>query len=1169
MTRGDFWVYSAKDGWLMYGTGHVTADSKHLAPDPGVTLAWALGAGGSMSSADGNTQQKPANSCKGDPVDLQTGIFFHRWNDFAINDVVPLVLQRAYSSADPNSHAFGIGMNSNFGIHLYSSSATNFGSTPATTPPVLVLPCGEGITFNLVSGAAQWPFPAGTMWEHTGTDSSYYGATLQFVFDNTSIGAHWLITMKDGTQYAFTRHVPNALEWMQDRYGNQVQFTYNGGLMEQMISPSGRTITLNYDSGNRVTSATDNSGRIISYAYNSAGDLGTVTYPDQTTEQYTYDSNNRLLTMQDRRGHVAVTNRYDANTRVTKQTYADNTAYQFAYTVDSNNNVTATTVTDPNGNQEQVAFDPTSGYPSSDTHAYGTSLAQTTTFNREPSGLVDSTTDALGRTTAYTHDALGNVTRITRLSGTSSAVTTNFTYTSDYNQLASVTDPLGHTTNFSYTNGCLTQVTDALSHSTTIQCNAAGQPTTVQDALGNSVTFAYQGYDLQSITDPLSRTTNYVVDTLGRRIATRDALGNVTLAQYDTNDRAVSATDALNQTTTLNYDGNGNLLSVTLPNTGVIHYAYDNRNRLITRTDAMNQSESWTYDGMGHVLTHTDRKGQVTDVSYDALNRRSLVSYADGSGIQSSYDVGNRLTSLTDSTSGTLNWGYDGLDRVTSTSSAQGSVSYTYDAAGRRTSMTAAAQATANYTFDNANRLTAITQGSETVQLAYDADNRRTTLTLPNGITASYGYDNASELTGLTYAQSNGNAVGNLAYGYDADGRIISKSGTFATDVLPIATTQPATFDLNDRKTSFNGQALTYDANGNLTSDGTNTYTWNARNQLTQITQGGNAQLSFSYDALGRRVSKTAQGIATQFLYDGNNTVQETQGSTINPILVGIGIDERFARNDVTGRTYLLADLLNSTIALTDANGAIKQQYSYDPYGNVTSSDTTTGLTNPYQFTGREADAPGLYYYRARYYSPVFPGFISEDPITFGGGQLSFYAYVSGNPIMYRDPHGLLLPEAVVAGLIGAAFNVGAGLLSGDCGNQLWVDAGAGFLTGFAIGLTDGASLLSGAGMFAKGSMLDIAAVSGGRGLFSSGVEATRQLINSGGTDVNWWGVGAAGAGGVAGDWMGAQVGAANELSGLGRSLMQEQGYGGWFGGLVGAAGGFASDAAEKEGQGH
>ncbi|WP_205744420.1 RHS repeat protein [Dyella sp. M7H15-1] len=351
----------------------------------------------------------------------------------------------------------------------------------------MVLPCGEGVNFHLVSGSANWPFPAGTVWEHTDTDSSLYGATLQFVYDTTPSAAHWIVTMKDGTQYAFTNHVPNSLSWIQDRYGNQIQYTYNGGLLEQALSPSGRTLTFNYDSGNRVTSAVDHSGRTLGYAYNSAGSLTTVTYPDNTTEQYTYDANHHMLTMQDRRGHVWVTNQYDANGRVTKQTYADNTSYQFAYITDSNNVVTATTVTDPNGNQEQVAFDPVSSYPSSITEAYGTSLAQTATFNRESSGLLDSQTDALGRTTAYAHDALGNVTSITRLSGTSNAVTTQFTYTSDYNQLASITDPLNHTTRFSYTNGCLTQVTDPLGHGTTIQCNAAGQPTTVQDALGHTV----------------------------------------------------------------------------------------------------------------------------------------------------------------------------------------------------------------------------------------------------------------------------------------------------------------------------------------------------------------------------------------------------------------------------------------------------------------------------------------------------------------------------------------------------------------------------------------------------------------------------------------------------------------------------------------------------------
>ena len=116
--------------------------------------------------------------------------------------------------------------------------------------------------------------------------------------------------------------------------------------------------------------------------------------------------------------------------------------------------------------------------------------------------------------------------------------------------------------------------------------------------------------------------------------------------------------------------------------------------------------------------------------------------------------------------------------------------------------------------------------------------------------------------------------------------------------------------------------------------------------------------MSYAYDAMGRRTSKAAQGATpTQFLYDGANAVQETVGSTINPILVGLGVDERFARNDTSGRTYFLTDALNSTIALTNSSGAIQNTYSYDPYGNA--SQSGTGFTNPYQYSGREADTAG------------------------------------------------------------------------------------------------------------------------------------------------------------------------------------------------------------------
>jgi RHS repeat-associated protein len=59
-----------------------------------------------------------------------------------------------------------------------------------------------------------------------------------------------------------------------------------------------------------------------------------------------------------------------------------------------------------------------------------------------------------------------------------------------------------------------------------------------------------------------------------------------------------------------------------------------------------------------------------------------------------------------------------------------------------------------------------------------------------------------------------------------------------------------------------------------------------------------------------------------------------------------------------------------------------------------------------FQYTGRENDSNGLYYYRDRYYSPVLGRFVNEDPLGFGGG-INFYAYVGDDPTNFNDPFGL------------------------------------------------------------------------------------------------------------------------------------------------------------------
>ncbi len=110
--------------------------------------------------------------------------------------------------------------------------------------------------------------------------------------------------------------------------------------------------------------------------------------------------------------------------------------------------------------------------------------------------------------------------------------------------------------------------------------------------------------------------------------------------------------------------------------------------------------------------------------------------------------------------------------------------------------------------------------------------------------------------------------------------------------------------------------------------------------------------------------------------------MQELSGGTPTAnLLTGLGVDEYFTRTDGAGTRNLLAGGLGSTIALADSSGTVQTEYTYEPFGATTIIGASDG--NSFQFTGRENDGTGLYHYRARYYSPGFHRFISEDPLGF------------------------------------------------------------------------------------------------------------------------------------------------------------------------------------------
>jgi len=204
-----------------------------------------------------------------------------------------------------------------------------------------------------------------------------------------------------------------------------------------------------------------------------------------------------------------------------------------------------------------------------------------------------------------------------------------------------------------------------------------------------------------------------------------------------------------------------------------------------------------------------------------------------------------------------------------------------------------------------------------------------------------------------------------------------------------------------------------YDADGNMTAkinnntSDTAVYIYDIENKLVQVQKPG-MTAQYAYDALGRRMSKTVNGVVTKFRYDGDDLILEMNGkdSVVADYIFGAEIDNPLQMSRGGQNYYYHADGLGSIRALTDDGGNVVQSYNYSVFGKIV--DQTGTLENSFTYTGREYDKEtGNYYYRARYYDPQNGRFLQEDPIRYNAGDMNLYRYVQNSPINFSDPLGL------------------------------------------------------------------------------------------------------------------------------------------------------------------
>jgi RHS repeat-associated protein len=407
---------------------------------------------------------------------------------------------------------------------------------------------------------------------------------------------------------------------------------------------------------------------------------------------------------------------------------------------------------------------------------------------------------------------------------------------------------------------------------------------------------------------------------------------------------------------------------------------------------------------MNRVTSKTVPSAPTVTYGYDLASRQTGVAQT-AAGNQPAYSVANT---------------YDNAGRLTAVNDNGRSVAYLYDNAGNRLRVTWPDSYYVTYDYDALNKVTAIKQNGTTTLASYTRDDltRRTAATYGNGASTSYAYEIDNDLS--TLGQSFvGSAV---SFGFTSN-TVHQVTARTVSDALYDWT--PATNDntaytpnvLNQYSgVTKNGVASSYvyDANGNMTSDGQNSYAYDAENKLvtaTTVTPAVHAVI-YQYDPLGRRFSKSVDGTVTQYLSDQSEEIGEytSAGVLLRRYVYGPGVDEpvvriEYSSGSETARYYYHMDAQGSVIAVTSGTGAVAERYVYDPYGN--SADSLTG--NQIRYTGRRFDPEtGLYYYRARYYSPTLGRFLQTDPMGYKD-QMNLYAYAGNNPLGFRDPTGMYM----------------------------------------------------------------------------------------------------------------------------------------------------------------
>ncbi|HEY0608391.1 MAG TPA: RHS repeat-associated core domain-containing protein [Chitinophaga sp.] len=524
------------------------------------------------------------------------------------------------------------------------------------------------------------------------------------------------------------------------------------------------------------------------------------------------------------------------------------------------------------------------------------------------------------------------------------------------------------------------------------------------------------------------------------------------------------------------YNREEQLTGVVNEHGDMYRFTRNGRGDIIRETGFDGLTRQYQRDAAGKVIKIQRPGKRWTEYEYDYNGRLTRAEHNDGSWETYSYDRNGQLIEAVNEHS-TLKLQRDVMGRVVQEWQNDHTVSSRYGADGRRSRITSSLGADIRLQRNAAGEVIALAAMAQGISDPWTAHIERDSLgleierSLPGGVKSSWNYelsgmpashtvssgdrttrrrhyrwDANQRLKQLTNSLRGGTVmfrhddVGNLAWAQYEDGqydyRLPDKAGN-------LYRTQAG----KDRKYAPGGRLLetpdtrfSYDEEGNLSrktisaaneGSGVWEYEWYANGALKSVLRPDGKQVSFRYDALGRRIEKAYNGQLTRFVWDGHvplhewtypeqqrplitidelGDIQQSHPEPVPPETLATWVFEEGtfapAAKIIHGKQYsIITDHLGTPAEVYDEAGENVWACELDIYGKLRKLHGDRTLV-PFRYPGQYEDLEtGLYYNRFRYYSPEEGNYISQDPIGLEGGY-HLYSYVH-DPNAWGDIYGL------------------------------------------------------------------------------------------------------------------------------------------------------------------